>query len=117
MLLWKIDAFWDFWHSRQDLYIELYPTYRGDEVMIETSDIYTAPYEYHDDEGYGAPICNEIYAFRVYRYDEAAQSYEIDITETLSEYDNLAFQQLIYDHHVDLAAAAAEAQYEAGYDR
>ena len=115
MLLWKRDAFWDFWHSRQDSYMEIYPTYRGDEVMVETSAVYTPPSEFIDDEGSTAPICRELYEFRMYRYSELNQAYEIDITETLSEYDNIAIQQIIYDHAVDLAVAAAEARAEQGY--
>jgi len=100
------DMFWDFWlTSTEQCFDEIYITYKGEDVNVETSVMYATS------------GCNEIFEFRVYAYSEVRCCYDQDITDQLSEYDNLAFQRLIYDHAADEEAARWESRHERGYDR
>jgi hypothetical protein len=70
-----------------------------------------------DEEGERYPLCDPIFVFKLYGYNELVQNYEIDITDTLTAEENDQLQKLIHELANDQAAAYAEQREERRNDR
>jgi len=64
--------------------------------LVEASWVYycTTP---PDDEGIRYPKAGEVFEFRIYAYNELVQSYEIDVTDKLSDVENRVVNKAIYN--------------------
>lgn len=83
--------------------------YRGDHVMVEATREYEllGPWE---EEGYRPYLCNPVYLFRVFAYNELTENYEVPISDQLTEDENFQFTKLIHEARCDEAIAYAESR-------
>ena len=98
------------WGRRVVYHLEEEIPFRGDTVTVVVEAMWIFEDDF-DDEGCPAQY-SYLFEFKLYTYDEAAQNYETEINDTLTEQENVDLQAEIDELAADAAAYAAERKAE-----
>src|SRR5262245_23769471 len=96
--------------SDHEFYMDTETHFRGDTVYLDVTRIHEN-YDTMDDEGW-YHTTGYTYEFKLLAYNELVQEYDVDITDTLTDDENIAMQKEIDERAADAAVAAAEDRYE-----
>lgn len=106
-------AFWyrdhcmfPFWTQQTDVYLEEEIDLRLDHFMLEVDSMWSDVGPWDEDQI--PTYYNVIYTFKLFAYNELTQNYEIDITDSLTEEENVHLQKICTNMHQSEVEAMAE---------
>jgi len=103
------------WGYDREISLEREIKFRDDYYMLEANHMFES-WGPPDDEGVRTTLCDPVFEFQLFQYNELVENYEIPVTD-FTEAENLDLQRRIGEMYWDDQAAIAEEWYERRRER